>query len=475
MELNRRTIAFAFVLSLSAIPLWAQSAGVRLSPDPFYLTLASIPDPVPVPDLIHASLVMSGAGPGAVARDTNRLNAIIAEVKRSVGAIQDPYARGNALLVYMHTHLLTSYSEWQTRMDLLLDTGEFNCVSSAVLYMILGRSIGLSVEGVSTPDHAFCTVDLGGRNVDVETTNQYGFDPGTKRSFHDAFGNTGFTYVPPGDYALRTPTDEKGLLAFILQNRMSILERRLQFGEAIGLSADRYALLGTQAAFADLANEIGNECAALNNANHYLQALNLLAETRRSYGPIAKLSSLSAGLVNNQVLRLVDAQQFSEAASFIQARVADGTITSAQAMPLAGIVAQRRLYETSRTQPFDVAVAAVRRSYAEGAITPDTYRSFIVSLYGQRAQGLASSQDYLGAVKVLDAALALVGSDAQVSRGREIYLQDYVAVVHNHFASLFNVRDYVQAKKVLSAGLAQLPGNQTFLQDEVLLRSAAGG
>ena len=54
--------------------------------------------------------------------------------------------------------LLRAYREDATTLDGILDSGTFNCVSSAVLYALAAGSLGVEVAGVRTSDHAFCTV-----------------------------------------------------------------------------------------------------------------------------------------------------------------------------------------------------------------------------------------------------------------------------------------------------------------------------
>ncbi|MDY6830899.1 MAG: hypothetical protein SWC96_03520 [Thermodesulfobacteriota bacterium] len=50
--------------------------------------------------------------------------------------------------------------------------------SSTILYCLLAKDLGLSVSGVLAPGHTFCLLDDGDRQVVVETTNRYGFEPG---------------------------------------------------------------------------------------------------------------------------------------------------------------------------------------------------------------------------------------------------------------------------------------------------------
>ncbi|HUX19869.1 MAG TPA: hypothetical protein VMW69_01430, partial [Spirochaetia bacterium] len=352
MEHKRRKGVLLIIFILHAAAAYAQSTAPRLVPERFAVEIGSASHPLTVAQLIEASLIFSGADSATLSEDTLRFRKIITEAAAALEPYRTDYERGNELLVFMHTHLLTRYSEPQTRVDTLLRTGEFNCVSSAVVYMILGRALGLKVEGVYTPDHAFCTVQAAGRLVDVETTNRFGFDPGSKTAFHDAFGNTGFTYVPPGNYSLRTATDGRGLISFILQNRMSLLERQYRFSEAVGLAVDRYAVLGSKTALNDLASEAGNYCALLNQQGDYAKAIEFVDSVEKDYGALPQLVKLMDGLVHNEVLRLSSAGNYSGALRLVAAREASGSLDRTAVAALKQMVSERQLTQAVQTQPF---------------------------------------------------------------------------------------------------------------------------
>ena len=156
-------------------------------------------------NLAEASLWASSvnAGQGAEQRALaymDRINAAAAELAAASDLPRDPKERGDYVLTFIHRRFLRNYSELQTRVDEIFVSGRYNCVSSAILYMVLAQSVGLDVEGVMTRKHAFVTVAAGSERIDVETTNRFGFDPGNRRDFHDAFGRTtGFAYVPAGN------------------------------------------------------------------------------------------------------------------------------------------------------------------------------------------------------------------------------------------------------------------------------------
>ena len=70
--------------------------------------------------------------------------------------------RGRAILKYLYSEYLKSYSLNQTKIDAALDTGLYNCVSSALLYMAAAKAAGLDVRGQRTTQHAFCSIYVPG-------------------------------------------------------------------------------------------------------------------------------------------------------------------------------------------------------------------------------------------------------------------------------------------------------------------------
>lgn len=473
MEQKRGLLCLALLVLLGTGSA-AAATMPRIDPTPYAKRLGTASLPLSESELIQASLELSGASPGLVARDSAKLEQMIGEARHAVAGDHTAYAKGNALLVFMHKQFLTSYSETQARMDTLLRTGVFNCVSSAVLYMILGRAVGLHVEAVYTPDHAFCTVRAKGRRIDVETTNRYGFDPGTKTKFKTAFGETGFVYVPPGNYNLRTPTNGRGLLSFILQDRIAVLERQSRFGAAFALAVDRYAVLRTRKALADVANEANNYCVGLNEGRRYVPAIDFVRAVEKRYGRLPRLVNLMGGLVHNRVLALTNADHYGEALTFIQDSSSAGEIDRKAAANLTQMTVRSELAHDVRTLPFKKGLAKVQATYRRGAISRSQYRGFLANLFSAKAERSAGSEGYLAAVKVLDRGIALTGGSAQLKQGRRVYLNNYVATVHNHFASLFNAQDYARARKVLAAGLKAVPGSSMLNRDLALLRRTAG-
>jgi hypothetical protein len=211
---------------------------VRLSPQDEIAQIGPMAEPLDLNLIIRASLIASGIeGPGLDSY-AMEINELLDSAPPATGNVA---VDGEMLLQWMHEEILSRYVEQQTSLDILLDRGTYNCVSSAVLYLILTRSRDIPVHGVLTTDHAFCRIPASGgsEGIDVETTTAYGFDPGVRRDAVDSFtGRTGFSYVPPGNYRMRSRIGEKELISLIYQNRISALQKSGRWDETIGLARD---------------------------------------------------------------------------------------------------------------------------------------------------------------------------------------------------------------------------------------------
>jgi hypothetical protein len=130
--------------------------------------------------LLEAALIASGVdNPSVLTSHTERFSAI---VQRSLQGPQDQLGgamhEARAMLEWLHHHVLTGdYQPACTEVDRTLETGNFNCVTSTILYRCLADAHGVTVETLSQPDHVFCRVP-GLPPVIIQTTSPTGIiDP----------------------------------------------------------------------------------------------------------------------------------------------------------------------------------------------------------------------------------------------------------------------------------------------------------
>ena len=135
--------------------------------------------------LLRLALVASGdpRDDDDVAALEKRVHDFLARYGATLRKLSDHRQRGRYLLELLHHDIfetaggqLGRYRASQSQLTVTLDDGTYNCISSALLYLVTARAVGLDARGVKMPHHAFVEVRLpGGERVDVETTSPRGF------------------------------------------------------------------------------------------------------------------------------------------------------------------------------------------------------------------------------------------------------------------------------------------------------------
>ena len=396
----------------------------ELTPLPLSQQLANLREPLPVETIVDAALEFSGASTTAAAAAKDRLTGLLLKFRAEVVDVSDQGALAERALTFLHRNLFTSYSVTQTRVDTALESGVYNCVSSAVLYLALARSVGLSVSGVRTTDHAFDSVLVNGQQLDVETTNPYGFNPGARKEFTDSFGKvTGYTYVPPANYQDRRTIGEKELLSLILYNRVSEYMDGRQFKDALQPAVSAFTLMGTEETRKVMSIAFSNYVTWLGSRQEYSQAAQFMDAVRASFGGIVAIDQSRQDVYHNWVVSLMDARQYPDAESLL-------------------------------AQP------AVRT-----ALDDSDWTALSVALVQRQAQEEGDSGGAMAAAEVLAGGLKKLGRQPAL-------LQNYEAYVHNAFALLINARRPVDAKAVIDEGLLVYPDSRMLQQDLDLARKA---
>jgi hypothetical protein len=394
----------------------------ELSPIPLAEQLSSAREPLPLDTIVDASLAFSGASDEEAASAHEKLDALEKRFAEEVANVSAQAELAEKALTFLHRNLFTAYSVDQTRIDVALDTGVYNCVSSAVLYLVIARSVGLSVTGVRTVDHAFASVLVIGLPVDVETTNPYGFNPGARKDFLDSFGKlTGYSYVPPGNYSDRRPIGEKELLSLILVNRAAVAIDARDFRAALQPAVSDYTVMGTDESRQVMGVALGDYVTWQATRRDFAQAIQFIDAVKSSFGGIVDLEQSRRDVYHNWAVSLIESNQLSDAESLLAPAGVRAALGDADWTDLSVAIVQRQA----------VAAAGTQGSMAAAAIIAD----------GLRRLGRESS-----------------------------LLQNYEAYVHNAFVPLFNARKFVEAQDLIGQGLSVYPDSRLLQQDLDLAR-----
>ncbi len=446
----------------------AESA--RMRPDPEIRRTGALPDPLDPGTFLDTALALSGGTPEEAGRARAALAGALRAFRETFPGPEDPAARAESLLEFLHTDLLRSYVENQTRVDTALLTGDFNCVSSAILYAYLAKETGLEVSGVRTTDHALCAVEVPGRSVDVETTNRYGFDPGSKKEFLDSFGRTtGYVYVPPSRKDARRMIGDREFLGLILSNRIAELERKGRWEEAVGLAFDYDALVGGKVARDFLLDRISNLVAGRHGRNDWDGAFAALDAAEDALGPSSRVSELRAATALASLSWFGSRRDWTGGLDYAR-RLPASAAADPRVAQIARTLAEGLLRDSVRTLPFGDAVRAVEDARESGVLDPRSRAELLEYLYGTEANAVAKRSGWLAGIPVLEEGLARVPGSSALAAARGLFRSNWTAESHNRFAALYNAGKFEEAARVLKESLARDPRNPTLLRDLETLR-----
>ena len=451
---------------------------------------------------VHDPKQKTGSTPLA-GNASSRLEQILSlaeAVKSSPGYPETGREKAEFILAYLHKNILKNYAVNQSRVDVLLAGGRYNCVSSAVLYMVLCKSTGLDVSGVMTKVHAFVSVRINGEDIDVETTSPYGFDPGNRKEFHDQFGKlTGFAYVPARNYRDRQTITPIELVSLILSNRITELESRNNFTESIPLAVDRAALLtGLQfnaardgeefistavekgaeadslAAFfenprQDLLNRLSNYGAFLLNSGREEDCLRWVSYAAPGF-PAEKLwQNFILAAVNNRITKYARANNFTDARSFLDAQKA--ALSPANYAQLDSMLLDTELLSRANrirsAEDGDSVITAINEVRSGGKIDGKRAQELLTFAVQKTAAAIsaAPSRDLSGAVYYIEKAIARLGSNRELEESLRTYKNNLAGDFHNRFAAAWNKRNFDEAVRILDEGLAEFPADRRLLAD----------
>jgi tetratricopeptide (TPR) repeat protein len=487
-------ILFIFFILNAEIHSQNNNTFPRLEPDPKVLeffNLGRINSGYTWMELAEIALWASGETPGSSTSAINieRIKTAVADLNNSNDFPRAGRERAEFILTYMHRNILRRYSIYQTRVNTIFADGSFNCVSSSVLYIILCESAGIRTSGVVTKDHAFVMVHIDGQDIDVETTNRFGFDPGNRREFHDQFGRlTGFSYVPAQNYRDRQTISKIELVSLILNNRIAEHERRSNFAASVPIAIDRAALLlgesltaaeakTSQTLFAEphkeLMDRLFNYGASLLRANREEDCLLWATAASSLYPNEERWQEFTAMAINNRITRFLRENRITDARNFLENNKT--FLTEASYAQFDAIVTDtsllNRANRVSTAAEGNVIINDIENARDSGKLNERRASELITYTVQRTAAALCAAsasgnpRDWRSAINYIEAAIVRFGANREWEQSLRTYRNNLAADYHNRFAAEWNRRNYDEAERILNEALAEFPDNRQLLNN----------
>ncbi len=414
---------------------------------------------LPHQDFIKAALIASGCGDEKVAELTVSLENHFKNFFTTLEETLLPGEKAQKALSYIYEKIISRYSEMQTLVDVALEKGIYNCVSSDILYIYFLKRLDIPVVAVETPDHAFCTVFINERKIDVETTNPYGFEPGKKNQIPNS---KKYISVPQKKYRGRHEISDLRLISLILNNRIVGLQRKVQNNDSISLAVDGIYLQNASAeSMTTFYQCVTNASVDLSNSQKNDEALQLVREAKAKFGDSQIFENNTLAIINNSVAESASKNQFEEGFQTLQKN--RDLLSPSDYNELMRILTENHLNYTVKNESFENALKAI---HGKKSLLPQkNYEKLVSFAYQTEANKISGNENYIEAANFIEKGLEEIPDDLNLKRQKSTFLRNYEVKIHNQAARLANTGKKAEAKLIVEEGLKNYGESQTLKND----------
>ena len=360
-------------------------------------------------------------------------NDLLGKVRK--GRTENELENAELIMKVMYDNVLSNYSRRQTKLSVMFKTGNYNCVSSSLLFLALAKDCGLDARIQETSVHAFITVyTKDGQKFDVETTNPAGVNPGEKKMIsQNSSGSKKYTIVPKTYYSNRVEISDRKAVTLPAKNICAELSDRNEFEKGIPLAASVYEFVTKEKAAVrkDYDAICANFAAYANQNRQYEAALKLLRAVMGHYGKSDLLVRNYNDIAYNAVAESCNINDFKNARN---------------------LLVSYNYYLTEKT-------------------TQEIIDMIFESEKLEEIQDLMHQNKFLEAAKLADEALLRQSQNQQFKKAKSNSLYNHGVTVHNQVVPLLNNKEYKEALQILENALKDNPSNQMINDDIKKIKS----
>ena len=360
-------------------------------------------------------------------------NDLLGKVRK--GRTENELENAELIMKVMYDNVLSNYSRRQTKLSVMFKTGNYNCVSSSLLFLALAKDCGLDARIQETSVHAFITVyTKDGQKFDVETTNPAGVNPGEKKMIsQNSSGSKKYTIVPKTYYSNRVEISDRKAVTLPAKNICAELSDKNEFEKGIPLAASVYEFVTKEKAAVrkDYDAICANFAAYANQNRQYEAALKLLRAVMDYYGKSDLLVRNYNDIAYNAVAESCNINDFKNARN---------------------LLVSYNYYLTEKT-------------------TQEIIDMIFESEKLEEIQDLMHQNKFLEAAKLADEALLRQSQNQQFKKAKSNSLYNHGVTVHNQVVPLLNNKEYKEALQILENALKDNPSNQMINDDIKKIKS----
>jgi len=271
------------------------------------------------------------------------------------------------LLLFIHNYSLSNYDEMSSRISDIIENKKFNCVSSSILYTIFLLKYNFKPIAIETKDHVFIEIKFADEDIDVETTNKIGFNPGEKKDVLDSFGKiTGFTYVPKKNYLERKERSLKRLLLIVYHNLTNYYFKKGDSVKAANLSYIIYKGMNDKESYDGFITYFSNHIIFLSNKKDYDTIFNDINSFLSHFGLEEKIVNLRYEIIGKFINEFNDFKNYEKIEKFLLEQknlfVKDKTINEKKFLEIYSYFVYKVTNHLSKNKNFNEAFDLIKRA-----------------------------------------------------------------------------------------------------------------
>lgn len=416
-------------------------------------------------NFINTSLVASGESDDEITNDILKLQNLFLEFQNELNIknIVENEQAAEYALSFLYEKLFTSYSINQTKVNVAINSGIYNCVSSTIIYMYFIKSLGITVSAVETPNHSFCTVSFDDKQIDVETTNPYGFNPGVKKDISTNINQKKYAVVPAKDYNGRKVIDDKRIIALIYNNRIAALQKQKNDIATIPLAIDAMKLQNySEQSIKTFQMCVSNAAIYLSSVGRNEEGIDLVLRASEKFGNC----KLYSNYIESSVGKIINAQQKNNQYedSFITLEKYKSYIGEKYYSECVNGITINYLNYKITNGTFEDSYNSIQEK--RNSISNKDYEKLLSLSYCYEAERISKDSGYIEAWKFLEKSNVEIPNNSSINNQIKMYKQNYAITVHNKAAMLVNKGNKSSAKKEILIGLENV-SDSSLLQNDL--------
>lgn len=377
--------------------------------------------------------------------------------------------KGEKIMEVMYESALSNYRIEQTKLDVMFEKGTYNCVSSSLLYLALAKDWGLDARVQETSKHAFITIyTKDGQQVDVETTNPQGFNPGTRKMVtQNSTGSKKYTIVPKNYYSNRNEISDRKAVTLVAKNLCSFMNDRNDYQTSVPLAVSVYMFVEREKNLVrqDMDALCANYAAYANKTSNFEQALDFLESIYDAYGASDILEKNYNNIAYNSAAQNCNANNFEAAWDNYNRR--KPLLTEKDSAEINAMIWESEVLYKAQALEGDEGIACVQQ-YRKDVQDPKLLSQLerIEEIHwSKKIVPYLNREQYLEAVQICDKAIQSLPKSSYLKNTKSVCYSNHGVKVHNQVVPLINARKYNEALDILNEAAQLNPQNSLIKKD----------